>query len=77
MFFLAHTASMSLIEELQKTNQLQEEEIRILRLSSQLPPGGTSLASVIEAQDRKIKALEIAQKVNQYFSSNTCAQERS
>lgn len=55
---------MSLIEELHKANHRLEEEIRILRLSAELPMGATSLNNVIEAQERKIKALEIARKVS-------------
>lgn len=54
---------MSLIEELQKTNSRLEEEVKVLHDRLELTAGATSLTNVIEAQERKIKTLKIAQKV--------------
>lgn len=60
----AQVGSISMIEELQKTNSRLEQEIEVLRRSAQFSMGTTSLTSVIEAQERKIKALELAQNVS-------------
>lgn len=61
---LAQVGSISIMEELQKTNSRLEQEIEVLRRSAQFSMGATSLTSVIEAQERKIKALELAQNVS-------------
>lgn len=52
-----------MIEELQKTNSRLEQEIEVLRRSAEFSMGATSLTSVIEAQERRINALGLAQKV--------------
>ncbi|XP_065202598.1 centrosomal protein of 290 kDa-like isoform X2 [Planococcus citri] len=55
------SSNLPLIEELQKNNSRLEEELRILRKTCEISGSG-SLTDVIEAQDRKIMALELAQK---------------
>lgn len=65
---VAQTASMSLIEELQKTNSRLEDEVKVLRNSVELSTGATSLTDVIEAQERKIKVLEVAQQVKYFLT---------
>lgn len=59
----AQVGSIAMLEELQKVNSRLEQEVEVLRKSAHFSMGATSLTSVIEAQERKIKALELAQKV--------------
>nr|XP_018913037.1 PREDICTED: centrosomal protein of 290 kDa-like [Bemisia tabaci] len=63
------SVTQSLIEELQRENKRLEEELSLLRKTFNLTTGSTSLVSVIEAQDRKIKSLETYSKCSKSKST--------
>lgn len=56
--------AQALVEELEKDRLRLQEELRAVRKSSELAAGSTSLTDVIEAQERRIAALQLAQKVS-------------
>lgn len=63
-FIAAPRVSENLVDELEKDRAKLQEEVRALRISTQLKSQqDTSLADVVEAQERRIATLRVAQKV--------------
>lgn len=68
MFYLFLVPSVSknnLVDDLERDRAKLQEELRSLRMSSHSKsPSDSSLTDVIEAQERKIVTLKVAQKVS-------------
>lgn len=55
----------NLVDDLERDRAKLQEELRSLRMSTQSKsPSDSSLTDVIEAQERKIVTLKVAQKVS-------------
>lgn len=55
----------NLVDDLERDRAKLQEELKSLRMSSQSKsPSDSSLTDVIEAQERKIVTLKVAQKVS-------------
>lgn len=68
-YYLGTVVTQSLVEELEKDRTRLQEELRAVRKSSELVAGSSSLSQVVEAQERRITALVLAQKVIHFFKN--------
>lgn len=65
IFLVPSVSKNNLVDDLERDRAKLQEELRSLRMSSQSKSlSDSSLTDVIEAQERKIVTLKVAQKVS-------------